>query len=67
MLAQASAKGFGANVTFIQADLTQPWPCADQAVDLIACNLILEHIADLAMVFTEAARTLAPSGHLFIL
>ncbi|MGI8857315.1 MAG: class I SAM-dependent methyltransferase, partial [Thermomicrobiales bacterium] len=47
-------------------DLTQPWPCADQSVDLIACNLVLEHIADLSFVFAEAARTLAPSGQLFI-
>jgi ubiquinone/menaquinone biosynthesis C-methylase UbiE len=66
MLAQARAKGIAANVTFLQADLTRPWPCADQSVDLIACNLVLEHIADLGVVFTEAARTLAPSGHFFI-
>lgn len=66
MLAQASAKGFGPNVTFSRADLTRPWPCADQSVDLIACNLVLEHIADLSIVFAEAARTLAPAGHLFI-
>jgi ubiquinone/menaquinone biosynthesis C-methylase UbiE len=66
MLAQARAKGFGATVTFTEADLMRPWPCADQAVDLIACNLVLEHIADLTVIFAEAARTLAPSGHLFI-
>jgi len=66
MLAQAKAKGLGANVTFSQADLTQPWPCADWSVDLIACNLVLEHIADLTFVFAEAARTLAPTGHLII-
>ncbi|MGI8857816.1 MAG: class I SAM-dependent DNA methyltransferase, partial [Thermomicrobiales bacterium] len=55
MLAQARAKGFGPTVTFSVADLTQPWPCADQSVDLIACNLVLEHIADLSFVFAEAA------------
>ena len=66
MLAQAKAKGFGPTVTFAQADLTRPWPCADGAVDLIACNLVLEHIAALPFVFAEAARALAPSGHLFI-
>lgn len=66
MLAQARAKGFGPEVTFSVADLTQPWPCADQSVDLIACNLVLEHIADLSFVFAEAARTLAPAGYLFI-
>lgn len=66
MLTQANAKGFGPEVTFAQADLTRSWPCADQSVDLIACNLVLEHIADLPFVFAEAARTLAPAGHLFV-
>jgi ubiquinone/menaquinone biosynthesis C-methylase UbiE len=66
MLARAKAKGFDAHVTFAVADLTHPWPCADQSVDLIACNLVLEHIADLSFVFAEAARALTPSGALFI-
>lgn len=66
MLAQARAKGFGPEVTFAQADLTHPWPCADRSVDLIVCNLVLEHIADLSFVFAEAARTVVPEGHLFV-
>ena len=66
MLAQARAKGFGPTVTFSVADLTHPWPCADRSVGLIACNLVLEHIEDLSVVFSEAARTLAPGGTLFI-
>jgi ubiquinone/menaquinone biosynthesis C-methylase UbiE len=66
MLARAKAKGFAAHVTFAVADLTQPWPCADQSVNLIACNLVLEHIADLPFVFAEAARVLAPSGEMFV-
>src|SRR5688572_20232515 len=47
MLSQARAKQPGANVTFSVADLMQPWPCADRSVDLVVCNLVLEHIADL--------------------
>ena len=66
MLAQARAKRFGPTVTFSEADITQPWPCADQSLDLITCSLVLEHIADLAFVFGEAARVLLPSGHLFV-
>lgn len=66
MLAQARAKGFGSSVTFSEADLTHSWPCADQSIDLITCNLVLEHIADLRVVFAEASRTLVPTGHLFI-
>jgi malonyl-CoA O-methyltransferase len=48
------------------ADLTQPWPVAAGSVDLIVCNLVLEHIADLAFIFAEAARCLAPGGRLFV-
>jgi malonyl-CoA O-methyltransferase len=66
MLEQARAKGFGPEVTFSQSDITQPWPCPDQSVDLMSCNLVLEHIDDLTFVFTEAARVLAPAGHMFI-
>lgn len=66
MLARARAKGFGPAVTFAEADLTQPWPCADQSVNLIVCNLVLEHIADLAFVFAEAARVSMPAGRFFI-
>ena len=66
MLARARAKGFGPMVRFTQADLTRPWPCPDRSVDLITCNLVLEHIADLSFVFAEAARCLALSGDLFV-
>jgi malonyl-CoA O-methyltransferase len=66
MLAQARAKVLDPNVTFASADLTQPWPAADQSMELIVCNLVLEHIADLAFIFAEARRTLAQAGHFFI-
>lgn len=66
MLSQARAKQPGANVTFSVADLTQPWPCADRSVDLVVCNLVLEHIADLSFIFAEAARVLADGGQFFI-
>lgn len=54
------------NVTFTVADLTQRWPRADRSVDLIVCNLVLEHIADLSPIFTEAARVLPDRGRFFI-
>lgn len=66
MLDQARAKQFGASVSFTRADLTQPWPCDDGSADLICCNLVLEHIADLGFVFAEAARALAPGGRMFV-
>jgi malonyl-CoA O-methyltransferase len=66
MMTQAKAKLTADNVTFSVADLTRPWPCADQSVDLIVCNLVLEHIADLTGIFAEAARVLNEHGLCFI-
>ena len=66
MLSLARAKVTSPHVTFIAADLTAPWPCADGAADLVAGNLVLEHIADLGFIFHEAGRCLLPAGRLFI-
>lgn len=66
MIDKAREKVRAENVRFEMADLTQRWPCVDSAYDLITCNLVLEHIADLPHVFAEAARTLAPQGRFFI-
>ncbi len=66
MIAQAKAKLHLSNVLFTVADLTQAWPYSDQCADLIVCNLILEHIADLGFIFTEGRRVLADGGRFFI-
>ncbi|HEY1014419.1 MAG TPA: class I SAM-dependent methyltransferase [Herpetosiphonaceae bacterium] len=60
-LARAKLAGAG-HVSFAAADLTQPWPCDDAGADLIICNLVLEHIADLGWIFAEARRVLQPGG-----
>jgi len=62
MIEKARSKIQAKNVRFEQADLNQSWPCPDSAYDLISCNLVLEHIANLSHIFAEAARTLAPQG-----
>ncbi len=54
------------NVLFGTANLTQAWPCAAQAVNLVVSNLVLEHIADLSFVFSEAHRVLTKPGYFFI-
>ena len=54
------------NVTFKVADLTQPWPCESETADLVSCNLVLEHIADLRVVFREAIRCLKNGGTFFV-
>jgi malonyl-CoA O-methyltransferase len=66
MIAQARAKSSAANVEFTVADITQRWPVDDGSIDLISCNLVLEHIADLSHVFAEAVRVLANNGRFFI-
>jgi ubiquinone/menaquinone biosynthesis C-methylase UbiE len=54
------------HVTFAVADLTYSWPCDDQSVDLVGCNLVLEHIGDLSFIFSEAFRALVAGGNFFI-
>ena len=66
MLKQAQAKIDSKNVLFVVADLTKPWPCKTESVELIVCNLVLEHIEDLAPVFAQASQALTEGGLFFI-
>jgi len=66
MIEQARQKLSLDNVAFAVADITQPWPCEDQSIDLVVCNLVLEHIRDLPFIFTEASRVLVATGRFFI-
>lgn len=66
MMDQAKAKLRFDNVNFVIADITQPWPCEDRSFDLIVCNLVLEHIRDLSVIFSEASRVLADAGRMFV-
>jgi ubiquinone/menaquinone biosynthesis C-methylase UbiE len=66
MIAKAREKVRADNVTFSVADLTQKWPCDAGTVDLVVCNLVLEHIKDLGFIFAEAKRVLVPGGKFFI-
>jgi malonyl-CoA O-methyltransferase len=66
MVEKAKAKIQADNVTFSVADVTREWPCADASADLIVCNLVLEHIADLSFIFSEAGRCLVNGGRFFI-
>lgn len=66
MLEVARNKLTAANVTFTVADITKPWPCQEHGADLVACNLVLEHIADIAGVFAHASRALRDGGTIFV-
>src|SRR5688500_1920477 len=51
MIEKAKEKVQAKNVRFSVADITNKWPCSDGEFDLVVCNLVLEHIADLAFIF----------------
>ena len=66
MLRLAQVKVEASNVRFCQADLTRHWPLQAASVDRIVCDLVLEHIQDLSLVFSEARRCLRKGGYFFI-
>jgi malonyl-CoA O-methyltransferase len=66
MIAQARGKLPLENVSFAVADLTTRWPVETGSVDLVVCNLVLEHIRDLNFIFSETARVLAAGGRFFL-
>ncbi|MDE0424200.1 MAG: class I SAM-dependent methyltransferase [Candidatus Poribacteria bacterium] len=66
MIALAREKLKFSNVTFSHADITHPWHCDNASVDLVVCNLVLEHIENLQFIFSEAFRVLVPGGHFFV-
>lgn len=42
----------------------KPWPLENASVDLIFSDLVLEHVEDPEMYFSEVERVLAPGGYL---
>lgn len=66
MLERAKSRVRESTVTFCHTDFLTPWPCGAGVADLVSCNLVLEHVAELDWIFGEAARTLAPGGLFFI-
>jgi ubiquinone/menaquinone biosynthesis C-methylase UbiE len=52
-------------VTLVQHDIRERWPVDDASVDLVIGNLILEHVANVAPIFAEAARVLRPGGVMY--
>jgi len=66
MIARARPKSSAANVNFMVADITQRWPVDDASIDLVSCNLVLEHIEDLSHIFAQTARVLTNNRQFFI-
>ena len=53
MLKKAKDKLDSDNLIFSVADVTRQWPCADGSINLVVCNLVLEHIENLPFIFSE--------------
>ncbi len=66
MLKRAKEKVISGNIEFRQADITQSWSFSNRLYDLITFSLVLEHIADLNHVFSEAAKLLCSDGYLYL-
>ncbi|MDZ8140165.1 MAG: class I SAM-dependent methyltransferase [Nostoc sp. DedQUE04] len=66
MIEKAKEKVRSANVVFITEDITKQWTCDNESADLVTCNLVLEHIEDLSLIFSEASRVLVKGGYFFI-
>jgi len=66
MISKAKEKVKSSNVDFTQADIKLKWPVEINNVDLVTCNLILEHIENLDFIFSEANRCLTHQGKFFI-
>jgi len=66
MLAKAKEKITSTNVTFVQADITEPWNFATKQFDLVVFSLVLEHIELLQPIMEKAAAALKSGGYLYI-
>lgn len=66
MLVKARQKIKSKNVQFLQTDLTKDWQVENDSIDLISCNLTLEHISDLNFIFNQAFQKLKQGGVFFI-
>jgi malonyl-CoA O-methyltransferase len=66
MLAKARAKPGAEGILFIQHDLARPLPLPDKCCDAVVCGLVLEHIADLRLLFAEMGRIGRPDGPIVV-
>ena len=66
MLSRAKQKITSDKVSFVQADINEPWDFINKSYDLITFSLILEHIEDIESVFSRVSETIAPGGYLYL-
>lgn len=66
MLQKARSKAETSNVDFHVHDLARPLSFPDQQFDRVVCGLVIDHIANLDMLFFEMARVCQPSGEIIV-
>lgn len=66
MLARARTRVTNPHVTFIEHDIQGTWPVANESVNAVVGNLVLEHVSNIRIIFHEAQRVLRPNGTLFL-
>lgn len=66
MLQRARAKPGADAVTFVQHDLSRPFPLETAAFDRVLCCLVLDHIGALESFFAELHRLCRPTGCVII-
>jgi ubiquinone/menaquinone biosynthesis C-methylase UbiE len=66
MLERARQKAGTLPIQFTQHDLALPLPFADCSFDRVACGLVVDHIANLAGLFSEMRRICQPGGFVVV-
>jgi SAM-dependent methyltransferase len=62
MLEQARMKAGAGEIAFVVHDLSKPLPFAAGTFDRVVCGLVIDHIADLGLLFREMRRVCRPGG-----
>jgi 2-polyprenyl-3-methyl-5-hydroxy-6-metoxy-1,4-benzoquinol methylase len=66
MLEKAKLRLNTEGVTFIQADILEPWHFVQKQYDLVGFSLILEHIEHLEPIFAKTVDALKQGGYMYI-
>lgn len=66
MLGIARQKISQPQITFLQADINQPWGFAQPVYDLVTFSLVLEHIENLDTIFEKVSQVIRPGGYVYI-
>jgi 2-polyprenyl-3-methyl-5-hydroxy-6-metoxy-1,4-benzoquinol methylase len=66
MLALAKHKVPFEKVTFIRADVTEPWEFTCETFDLVVFSLVLEHIENLDFIFRQVSDHLREEGTIYV-